>query len=448
MNKRYFIQTYGCQMNMRDSELVAAQLAELGMQPAQNLAEADVAFVNSCSVRDKAEHKLYSDLGRLREWKAEADDRLIIAGGCVAQQEREAMAKRAPYVDVVLGTHQVRHLAEHLKRRQPGTTLVAADWKHSDPQARLGHPDPALGSKPSVFVTIQEGCDNVCTFCIVPFTRGREVSRPAEAIVAEVRAHAARGAKEVVLLGQNVNSYGHKFSGFPSFAELLWLVHDVDGIERIRFTAPHPKDMGADVIDAYRALPKLCPSAHIPLQAGSDRVLTQMRRGYTQAQYIELIDALRQARPGIQFSTDIIVGFPGETRADFEQTLQVAARVRFSQVYAFLYSARPKTAGRHLPDPIELAEKKRWFQELQQLQLNLQLQDHASFVGRQVEVLWTECHNHMLKGRSPEGRVVHAPGPSSRIGQLAPVLIEHVSANALYGQIVGTPATAPLAWLG
>lgn len=437
MTKRYFIQTFGCQMNIRDSELVAAQFEAIGMQPAATLADADLAFINSCSVRDKAEHKFYSDLGRLQEWKA-TGGKTIVAGGCVAQQEREKIAKRAPYVDLVIGTHQVRDIAAHLRNRNSKTSVQTA-WKHSDPHARLGSPDPARGGKPSVFVTIQEGCDNVCTFCIVPFTRGREVSRPAEAILAEVKAHVAAGAKEIVLLGQNVNSYGHKFPGFPSFAELLHLVHDIQGVERIRFTAPHPKDFGPDVIAAYRDLPKLCASAHIPLQAGSDRILEAMRRGYTSAGYIDLIDALREARPDIHFSTDIIVGFPGELRSDFLQTLAVARRVRFSQVYGFTFSPRPMTPGRDLPDPVAEADKRAWLQELFALQNEIQAADHARAIGKPIEVLWTDHHDGVLKGRSPQGRVVHADGPAGRIGQVIDVIVERATPNAMYGHIAGAP---------
>ncbi|XP_060085043.1 tRNA-2-methylthio-N(6)-dimethylallyladenosine synthase-like [Ylistrum balloti] len=433
--RQYFIQTYGCQMNVRDSELVAAQFESLGMSAAVDKAEADVVFVNTCSVRDKAEQKLYSDLGRLKQWKQ--NTKKIIVGGCVAQQERQRIAKRAPYVDLVIGTHQVRDISRHvIDSEMAADTQIRTDWKHDDPYQRLGKPDPIVTCKPSVFVTIQEGCDNVCTFCIVPFTRGREVSRPPEAILSEIESYVKLGAKEVVLLGQNVNSYGHKFSEFPTFAELLAQVHQIKGIQRIRFTSPHPKDYGPDVIEAYQNLPKLCPSAHLPLQAGSDAVLKAMGRGYTSQQYLDIVADLRRARPDIHFSTDIIVGFPGETRQDFEQTLEVMETVRFSQIYAFVFSPRPMTPAHKLKDKIDLQEKKMWLQELFEQQQKIQTEDQQYFLNKQVKVLWTEVHDGMLKGRSAQGRVVHALGEDKHIGEIDDVKIERATANALYGYLV------------
>ncbi len=438
--RRYLISTYGCQMNVRDSELVDNQFRDQGMVPAETLDDADIVFVNTCSVRDKAEQKLYSELGRLRKWKS-GGPRQIVVGGCVAQQERQRILDRAPYVDLVVGTHQVRETAAHLRSLDSATgESVQVDWKHTDPVARLGLPDRVYSNRPSVFVTIQEGCDNVCTFCIVPFTRGREVSRPPEAILTEVRDHVARGAREIVLLGQNVNSWGAKFDGFPTFAELLEMVNDIDGVDRIRFTSPHPKDYGADVIRAYGTLERLCPSAHLPLQAGSDRVLEAMRRGYTGQKFLEIIEQMRIARPDTHFSTDIIVGFPGETRTDFETTLDIVAEVRFSQIYAFVYSARPGTAAPDLDDPVPLETKKLWLQELFDLQRQIQTEDHSKLVGTRQSVLWTQHSDETLKGRSLQGRVVHAQGPVEAIGRIDDVTVERATANALYGVRAGTPA--------
>lgn len=431
-SKRYHIQTYGCQMNIRDSELLAAQLAEAGYVQATTAADADLTVVNTCSVREKAEHKLYSDLGVLRRRKREQGGRIVVSG-CVAQQEREAIVSRVPEVDLVIGTHQVREFSRHLAALDEGGPAVATAWKHADPEDRLGRPDRVTHRASSVFVTIQEGCDNVCSFCIVPFTRGREVSRPLRAIIDEVRLHVDRGAKEIVLLGQNVNSWGQNFEGFPPFAELLAAVHEVAGVERIRFTSPHPKDFGPDVVEAYRTLPKLCPSAHMPVQAGSDRVLAAMRRGYTIGGYLELVDRLRAARPDIHFSTDLIVGFPGETRADFEESLALLDRVRFSQIYAFVYSARPGTAAARLPDPVQAADKKAWLHELNDHQNALQAADHAPLVGGVQEVLWTSSREGMLSGRSAQGRMVHMRGDASRIGHVEQVVVERATAHALYG---------------
>lgn len=431
--KRYHIQTYGCQMNVRDSELLAAQLEAAGYTPASHADEADLTVVNTCSVREKAEHKLYTDLGVLRRRKRAKGGRRIVVAGCVAQQEREAIVARVPEVDLVLGTHQVRELTTHLAKLEAGRgSSVATAWKHADPEARLGRPDMVTRSAPSVYVTIQEGCDNVCSFCIVPFTRGREVSRPLRAILDEVRMHVERGAREITLLGQNVNSWGQNFPGFPSFAELLAAVHEIDGVERIRFTSPHPKDFGPDVVEAYRTLPRLCPSAHIPVQAGSDRVLAAMRRGYGFDEYVALIDALREARPDIHFSTDIIVGFPGELRADFEASLRLLDRVRFSQIYAFVYSARPGTAAAKLDDPVPLDEKRAWLREMNEYQNALQAADYARWVGSEVEVLWTARRDGVLSGRSAQGRMVHMSGGPDRLGQIETVRVTRATSHALY----------------
>jgi len=430
--RRYWIQTYGCQMNVRDSELLASQLESAGYRPADKFEAADVIVVNTCSVREKAEHKLYSQLGRLKSLARQPRKRLVVAG-CVAQQERGRILARAPHVDLVLGTHQVRELDLHLRGVEAGTSRVQTDWKHRAPHARLGTPDPVRRGQPSAYVTIQEGCDNVCTFCIVPFTRGRELSRPVEAVLSEVRAHVRRGAKEIVLLGQNVNSYGWKQPELGGFATLLRHVHAEPGVERIRFTSPHPKDYGDDLVAAYRELPKLCPSAHLPLQAGSDRILAAMRRGYTGTQFLEIVSRLREARPDLHLSTDIIVGFPGETRADFERTLEIVARVRFSQIYAFVYSARPHTPAAELADPIPKATKQAWLQELLALQRQIQSVDHAAWVGAETNVLWTDHRDGRLRGRSPQGRIVHARGPVEAIGEIELVAIERATANALYG---------------
>lgn len=430
--KRYHIQTYGCQMNIRDSELLAAQLAEAGYVAATTADEADLTVVNTCSVREKAEHKLYSDLGRLRRRKRAQGGRIVVSG-CVAQQEREAIVVRVPEVDLVIGTHQVRDFAAHLATLDAHGPHVATAWKHADPEARLGSPDKVTRSAPSVYVTIQEGCDNLCSFCIVPFTRGREVSRPIRAILDEVRMHVDRGAAEIVLLGQNVNSWGQSFAGFPPFAELLAAVHDVPGVERIRFTSPHPKDFGPDVVEAYRTLPRLCPSAHMPVQAGSNRVLEAMRRGYTAEGFLALVETLRAARPDIHFSTDLIVGFPGETREDFEASLALLDTVHFSQVYAFVYSARPGTAAAKLADPVPLSDKKTWLRELNERQNALQAIDHAPLVGSTQEVLWTACRDGVLAGRSAQGRMVHMPGADADIGRIESVIIERATAHALYG---------------
>jgi len=443
-HRRYYIQTYGCAMNERDSQIMASKLRALGYLPAESPEDADLVLINTCSVREKAEHKLYSTLGQLRRWKREKEGRILVVSGCVAQQERDRLLKKAPHVDLVLGTHQVRSLHEHLKRvQETGESLVATAWKNFDEVSRLDEPDPQTGSSPVAYVTIQEGCDKMCSFCIVPFTRGREVSRPPQTILEEIKRHLEAGAKEIVLLGQNVNAYGKKHPGFPTFAELLAMIHELDGVHRIRFTSPHPSDYDDDLIQAYALLPRLCPSAHLPLQAGSNRILQAMGRGYTREQYLELVFRLKKARPEIHLSTDIIVGFPGEEEEDFEQTLEIIQEVRFAQVYAFLFSPRPFTRARLLPDPVPRSQKEEWLKTLQRIQLEIQAEDHAKMIGSEVEVLWTGWEEGWLRGRTPHGRVTHAPGSPDQIGKLERVAIRRATATALYGETLETSSPKP-----
>lgn len=440
----YYIQTFGCAMNERDSQIMASRLKELGYLPAEAPSDADLILINTCSVREKAEHKLYSSLGQLRRWKREKEGRVLVVAGCVAQQERERLLERAPHVDLILGTHQVRSLDEHLERiKRTGEPLVATSWRNFDEVSRLDEPDPQTGSSPVAYVTIQEGCDKMCSFCIVPFTRGREVSRPPQIILAEIKRHLEAGAKEIVLLGQNVNAYGKKHRGFPTFAELLAMIHELDGVHRIRFTSPHPSDYDDDLIQAYALLPRLCPSAHLPLQAGSNRILEAMGRGYTREQYLELVARLKKARPEIHLSTDIIVGFPGEEEEDFEQTLTIVKEVRFAQVYAFLYSPRPFTRARLLPDPVPRSKKEGWLKTLQKVQLEIQAEDHRGMIGKEIEVLWSGWEEGTLKGRTPHGRVTHALGCPEQIGRIEPVLIRRASATALYGEVLHSLGSKP-----
>lgn len=435
--RTYFIQTFGCAMNERDSQILAHQLEEMGYAPVPSPEQADLVLINTCSVREKAEHKLYSSLGKFKTWKAQGSGRILVVSGCVAQQERERIRERAPHVDLVLGTHQVRAFRQHLLRvQESGKPFVATAWRNLDEVSRLDEVDPQRGKGAVAYVTIQEGCDKMCSFCIVPFTRGREVSRAPEIILAEVRRHVEAGAKEIVLLGQNVNAYGKKHPGYPSFAELLERVHEIEGVQRIRFTSPHPSDYDEDLLEAYARLPRLCPSAHLPLQAGSNRILRAMGRGYDQEEYLGLVKKLKEKRPEIHLSTDIIVGFPGEERSDFEETLKIVKMVRFAQVYSFLYSPRPFTRARLLPDPVPRSEKEQWLRELQELQLRIQYEDHQRSIGEELEVLWSEWQEGILKGRSPQGRVVHAPGSPSEVGEMERVRITRATATALYGEVV------------
>ncbi len=356
-DKTYVVRTFGCQMNEHDSERIAGLLEADGLRPAASVDDADVVVLNTCCIRENADNKLYGNLGQLKALKQRRPDMQIVVGGCLAQKDRDLIVERAPHVDVVFGTHNVHRAAELVgEQRGAGRSLVeileetAAEDHESFPSAL-----PARREVPYAgWVTIQIGCDNSCAFCIVPAVRGREISRPFDDIVGEVRALAADGVTEVTLLGQNVNSYGRDLTLArrqageavrvrPLFADLLRAVGAVEGIRRVRYTSPHPKDLRPETIAAMAEVPEVCEHLHLPLQAGSDRVLAAMHRGYTAERYLERLAAARAAMPGLAVTTDIIVGFPGETDDDFEQTLAVVAEARYDSAYTFIFSPRPGT---------------------------------------------------------------------------------------------------------
>jgi tRNA-2-methylthio-N6-dimethylallyladenosine synthase len=348
--KQLFIQTFGCQMNQYDSERIARVMGRMDYALTDCVENADLILLNTCSVRDKAEQKVYSALGRLKEIKEQRAGVIIGVGGCVAQQEGEALLKRVPHLDLVFGTHNIHKLPEIVEQVQtlenrPVETAFYRDPSYmEDPEGTT----EVQGSK--AFVTIMQGCNKVCSFCIVPHVRGREVSRPSEKILREVESLANQGVVEVMLLGQNVNSYGKMTPGELSFAELLGRVNAIDGIERIRFTTSHPQDLSPDLIEAFAELAKLCEHLHLPVQTGSDGVLSRMRRGYTRAEYLDRIERLRARRPEVALSTDIIVGFPGETDEEFGATLELLEQVGYDEIYSFTYSPRPQTVSAKLYD--------------------------------------------------------------------------------------------------
>ena len=353
--KRFAIRTYGCQMNVHDSEKVTTLLEDAGLVAAPGEAEADVLVINTCSIREKAEHQLYSDLGRLREWKSEKDGRIVGVGGCVAQQVGDKLLGRFSHLDFVFGTHNLRRVPAMLEAAMAGQRAAWVDEDKS--QTRFDLPtrrsEPAAGMRRKAFVTVMEGCDMFCSFCIVPSTRGREISRAAKEIEAEVRALAEAGVIEITLLGQTVNAYGRhdvrrgkaQTAGTMPFAELLARLDGIPGIERIRYTSPHPLFFDADLIRAHEELASLCPHVHLPVQSGSDRILESMRRRYTRSRYLEIVSGLRQARPDLALTSDLIVGFPGETEADFEQTLALVRESGMVDSFSFKYSPRPGTAA-------------------------------------------------------------------------------------------------------
>jgi tRNA-2-methylthio-N6-dimethylallyladenosine synthase len=335
--KTFYIQTYGCQMNQHDSERIAQVLSRREYVATDRIENADLILLNTCSVRDKAEQKVYSALGSWKALKERREGVVIGVGGCVAQQEGEKLLKRIPHLDLVFGTHNIHKLPDmldkvHDNRARPVEIAFYRDPSYmEDPAGRT----QVQGAK--AYVTIMQGCNKVCSFCIVPHVRGREVSRPSSNILAEIESLADGGVKEVMLLGQNVNSYGKTSPGEVSFAELLRQVNAIDGIERIRFTTSHPQDLSPELVDAFARLKKLCEHLHLPVQSGSDTVLSRMRRGYTRREYLDRIQALRTRCPEVALSTDIIVGFPGETEGEFDQSLEMLQQVEYDEIFSFVY---------------------------------------------------------------------------------------------------------------
>ena len=427
--KRFAIRTYGCQMNVHDSEKVSTLLEDSGLVAASSEAEADVLVINTCSIRDKAEHQLYSDLGRLREWKSEKSGRILGVGGCVAQQVGDKLLGRFSQLDFVFGTHNLRRVPAMLKDAFEGHRAAWID--ESSSQTRFDLPtrrsEPASGVRRKAFVTVMEGCDMFCSFCIVPSTRGREISRAAVEIEAEVRALAETGIIEITLLGQTVNAYGRhdvrrgntETAGTMPFAELLGRLDAIPGIERIRYTSPHPLFFDDDLIRAHAELESLCPHVHLPVQSGSDRILDLMRRRYTRSRYLEIVSGLREARPDLALTSDLIVGFPGETAADFEQTLALVRQAGMVDSYSFKYSPRPGTTAVELPDevPAELAQER--LLRLQELQKSQTLTYHRSRVGERALVLVDGASRQggrQRSGRDLQNRVVNLdPGPDREI---------------------------------
>jgi tRNA-2-methylthio-N6-dimethylallyladenosine synthase len=437
---RFFIETFGCQMNVNDSEKVAGLLLADGYERAAAAADADFVFVNTCAVREKASEKLFHALGRLKKLKAQNPELVIGVGGCVAQLQGTAILDRAPYVDVLVGTHNVARVPELVRRAREGFSgCVDLDRKADSftvPDAAVAHT-----SVVRAYVTAIEGCNHVCSFCVVPRTRGPEQCRPADEIVREVRSLVDRGYPEVMLLGQTVNAYRHEGAGF---ADLLERVHAVDGLRRLRFTTSHPEHVDERMADALRDLPKLCPYLHLPVQSGSDRVLESMRRGYTRAGYRETVALLRDRVPDIALSSDIIVGYPGETDEDFQATADLVEDVGFESLFVFLYSPRPGTTALRLADDVPDAEKLRRFRMLNDAQQARQGRRNAARVGRRVEVLVDTLRDAgNVSGRTRHFQIVHLEGDAALLGRTLDVEIVGAGPNALRGR-----AAADLSFAG
>ncbi len=410
--KRFFLQTFGCQMNVYDSDRVTQILIARNYQRVEDPAQADLIFVNTCSVREKPEQKVYSALGRFRALKKKNPKLIIGVGGCVAQQEGEKLLKRTPFLDFVVGTKELRRIPEILDRlEESGTRGWATDLQgRFDPYTDL--PLFLSSGKVTAFVSVMQGCDNFCSFCIVPFVRGREVSRPSVDILREIGELSLRGVKEVTLLGQNVNSYRN--AGGMGFSELLEEIQQLSGIERIRFTTSHPKDLSPKLIQAFGRLPKLCEHIHLPLQSGSNRILKRMNRGYTREEYLEKISLLREISRDIGITTDLIVGFPGEEEPDFHSTLEIVEKVQFDEFFSFRYSDRPHTRASLFPDKVPEEVGKHRLLELQSLQREITLGKNKAWEGREVEVLVegrSKACGEENTGRTRTNLIVNFPGP-------------------------------------
>jgi tRNA-2-methylthio-N6-dimethylallyladenosine synthase len=436
--RKYLIETFGCQMNFHDSERMAGLLEQAGFEATAEAADADVVVINTCSVRERAEEKLYTRLGELRQLAAEqGHDPIVAVAGCVAQQEGAAIFKRSPGVaDVVVGTQAIRRLPmlveQAVERRAPLLDLNPYD----DVTFPLGV--TRRGDPVKAYVTIIEGCNDFCSFCVVPYTRGHERMRAKADIVAEVREAAASGRREVQLLGQIVNHYAAPDDPGCDFAGLLEAVHAVDGIDRIRFASPHPRHVDDRFIDAMERLPKVCRHLHLPVQSGSTSVLQAMRRRYTREAYLSLIERIRERLPEVALSTDMIVGFPTETEADFEDTLTLTAAVGYHSMFSFKYSPRPNTlAEQRLPDLVSEDEKTRRIVALQALQREIQGGLNERLVGQTVDVLvdsGSRRRDTELSGRTSTNVVVNLPGPLSWVGRLIPVRVERAGPHSVWGQ--------------
>ena len=442
MTQKLHIKTWGCQMNEYDSSKMADLLHSThGLELTEVPEEADVLLLNTCSIREKAQEKVFHQLGRWKELKKNNPNLLIGVGGCVASQEGEHIRTRAPYVDIVFGPQTLHRLPEMINQIRGGKSSVV-DISFPEIEKFDCLPEPRAEG-PTAFVSIMEGCNKYCTYCVVPYTRGEEVSRPVDDILFEIAQLAAQGVREVNLLGQNVNAYrGLTFDGeICTFAELLRLVAAIDGIDRLRFTTSHPIEFTDDIIDVYRDTPELVSFLHLPVQSGSDRVLTMMKRGHTALEYKSIIRKLKAVRPNIQISSDFIVGFPGETNEDFEQTMNLIAQVNFDMSFSFIYSARPGTPAADYPDDVTEDEKKQRLYLLQQRINNQAAQFSRAMLGTEQRVLVegpSKKDIMELTGRTETNRIVNFQGTPEMIGKFVDIKITDVFTNSLRGEVVRT----------
>ena len=447
MAKKLYIKTYGCQMNVYDSARMADVLAPLGYVSVGDAAAADLVILNTCHIREKAAEKVFSELGRLRRFKDRRGGRrmTLAVAGCVAQAEGAEIVRRAPYVDMVFGPQTYHRLPELVARAERARGAVLDTEFPAEP--KFDHlPEVAAANGGAAFLTVQEGCDKFCTFCVVPYTRGAEYSRPVAAVLAEARRLAETGAREITLLGQNVNAYHGEAPGGGEYGlgRLIAAVAEIDAVERIRYTTSYPADMDAALISAHRDVPALMPFLHLPAQSGSDRVLRAMNRRHTADDYRRLVDKLRAARADIALSSDFIVGFPGETRTDFNATLALVGDVGFAQAYTFKYSWRPGTPAAEFEGQVTEAEKEDRLAALRDLLDAQQRTFNTGAVGQTVPVLLERRGRHagQLVGRSPYMQAVHVEAPESLFGAIAAVRVEAAHANSLAGVLVPADGAA------
>ena len=439
--KKFFIKTYGCQMNVYDSDRMADALAPHGYEAARDAEAADLIILNTCHIREKAAEKVYSELGRLRALKSREGhpSPLIGVAGCVAQAEGEEMLRRAPFVDLVFGPQTYHRLPELVARAESAPRRGGIVDTEFPAEPKFDHLPAVRADGPSAFLSVQEGCDKFCTFCVVPYTRGAEFSRPVAQIVEEARRLAEGGARELTLLGQNVNAFhGEAPDGTVwGLGRLLRRLAEVEGIELLRYTTSHPRDMDDDLIAAHGDLPQLMPFLHLPVQSGSDRILRAMNRRHTADEYRRVVDRLREARPDLALSSDFIVGFPGETGEDFAATLRLVTETEFAQAYSFKYSVRPGTPAADMAGQVAEEEKSARLETLQQLLAEQQRAFNHRSVGQRVAVLMDRRGKipGQLAGRSPYMQAVHAEAPDRLIGHIVEVDVTSASANSLTGGV-------------
>jgi tRNA-2-methylthio-N6-dimethylallyladenosine synthase len=456
--RKVHVKSFGCQMNVYDSHRMADTLAAAGYDETASLEDADLVILNTCHIREKAAEKVYSEIGRIREMKEAAARKgrrmLIAVAGCVAQAEGREIIRRAGAVDLVVGSQNYHRLPEMVARAQDGEKVVDTDFPVEDKFDALAAPkrDAIAKRGISAFVTVQEGCDKFCTFCVVPYTRGAEVSRPVEKIVAEVERLADGGVREVTLIGQNVNAYhGTGPDGAASsLGKLLRRLAQVPGILRLRYTTSHPRDMDDDLVAAHRELQTLMPYVHLPVQSGSDRILAAMNRKHTRKNYLNLITRLRAGRTDLAFTSDFIVGFPGETESDFRDTLTLVDEVGYAGAFSFMYSPRPGTPAAEMEDQLTADVKSERLQRLQAAITRHQRRFNAGFAGRTVDVLLEKPGKlpGQLVGRSPYLQAVQVMAPAERIGSVHRVTIDEVGSNSLFGSLADENRTVRLTVAG